>query len=93
MLKTTSDRVKLIVEFIEIAVKVIRFLPIIVFSYAGLTLVFAVIDLVEHNIVTGIVLSVFAGFGYISYEKDMSNKKKMETEIPNIQKFMTEMRC
>jgi hypothetical protein len=43
--------------------------------------------------VTGIVLSVFAGFGYISYEKDMSNKKKMETEIPNIQKFMTEMRC
>jgi hypothetical protein len=54
---------KLVVEVIEIAEKVSKFLPIIVFSYAGLTLVFAVIDLVEHNIVTGIVLSVFAGFG------------------------------
>ena len=93
MLKTAPDRMKLVVEVIEIAEKVSNFLPIIVFSYAGLTLVFAVIDLVEPNIVTGIVLSVFAGFGYISYEKDMSNKKKMETEIPNIQKFMTEMRC
>jgi amino acid permease len=80
VLKTTSDRVKLIVEFIEIAVKVIRFLPIIVFSYAGLTLVFAVINLVEHNTVTGIVLCVFAGFGIylaikISQKKIRWNRK------------------
>ena len=76
MLKTTSDRVKLIVEFIEIAVKVIRFLPIIVFSYAGLTLVFAVINLVEHNIVTGIVLCVFAGFGiYLAIKISQTRRK------------------
>jgi hypothetical protein len=59
----TADRMKLIVEIIQIAEKVSKFLPIIVFSYAGLTLVFAVIDLVEHNIVMGIVLCVLAGFG------------------------------
>jgi hypothetical protein len=41
----TADRMKLIVEIIQIAEKVSKFLPIIVFSYAGLTLVFAVIDL------------------------------------------------
>lgn len=76
MLKTTSDRVKLIVEFIEIAVKVIRFLPIIVFSYAGLTLVFAVINLVEHNTVTGIVLCVFAGFGIYLAIKISQTKRR-----------------
>ena len=85
MLKTTSDRVKLIVEFIEIAVKVIRFLPIIVFSYAGLTLVFAVINLVEHNIVTGIVLCVFAGFGiYLAIKISQTRrrwKRKYQTYI------------
>jgi hypothetical protein len=59
----TADRMKLIVEIIQIAEKVSKFLPIIVFSYAGLTLVFAVIDLVEHNIVIGIVLCVLARFG------------------------------
>lgn len=76
MLKTTSDRVKLIVEFIEIAVKVIRFLPIIVFSYAGLTLVFAVINLVKHNTVTGIVLCVFAGFGIYLAIKISQTKRR-----------------
>jgi amino acid permease len=76
VLKTTSDRVKLIVEFIEIAVKVIRFLPIIVFSYAGLTLVFAVINLVEHNTVTGIVLCVFAGFGIYLAIKISQTKRR-----------------
>jgi hypothetical protein len=82
--------VKLIVEFIEIAVKVIRFLPIIVFSYAGLTLVFAVINLVEHNTVTGSPLRI-CRIWYISCDKDISNKKKMEPEIPNRPKYIAEM--
>jgi hypothetical protein len=76
----TADRMKLIVEIIQIAEKVSKCLPIIVFSYAGLTLVFAVIDLVEHNLVTGIVLCVFAGFGKylaikISQTKRRSKRK------------------
>jgi len=67
---------KLVVEVIEIAEKVSKFLPIIVFSYAGLTLVFAVIDLVEHNIVTGIVLCVFAGFGiYLAIKISQTRRK------------------
>ena len=76
MLKTAPDRMKLVVEVIEIAEKVSKFLPIIVFSYAGLTLVFAVINLVEHNIVTGIVLCVFAGFGiYLAIKISQTRRK------------------
>lgn len=63
MLKTNSDRLKLIVEIIEITKKVSKYLPIIVFVYAGLTLVFAVINLLERNILLGIILCFFAGFG------------------------------
>jgi hypothetical protein len=63
MSKSTSDRVKVIVHVIEIAEKVTKYLPIIVFSYAGLTTVFAVVCLVENYIVAGIVLCIFAGFG------------------------------
>jgi hypothetical protein len=63
VLKTTADRIKLIVKIIEIVEKASKFLPIIVFSYAGLTLVFAAINFVEDNIVIGIVLCVLAGFG------------------------------
>jgi hypothetical protein len=60
---TTADRIKLIVEIIEIAEKVSKYLPIVVFSYAVLTLIFAVIDFLEYNITLGIVLCLFAGFG------------------------------
>lgn len=60
---TTADRIKLIAEVIEITEKVSKYLPIIVFVYTGLTLVFAFKSLVEHNIVAGLVLCVFAGFG------------------------------
>jgi Flp pilus assembly protein TadB len=63
VLDTNADRIKLIVEIIEIAEKVSKYLPIVVFSYAGLTLVFAVINLLEHNIASGIILCVFAAFG------------------------------
>jgi hypothetical protein len=45
MVNSTADRVKLTVQLIEIAEKVTKYLPIIVFSYAGMTLVFAVIYL------------------------------------------------
>ena len=62
MLDTNADRIKLIVEIIEIAEKVSKYLPIVVFSYTGLTLVFAVINILEHNI-AGIILCVFAAFG------------------------------
>lgn len=63
MSKSTSDRVKEIVQVIEIAQKLTKSLPIIVFSYAVLTTIFAVVCLIENYIVAGIVLCIFAGFG------------------------------
>ncbi|MFZ0511282.1 MAG: hypothetical protein WAM14_06725 [Candidatus Nitrosopolaris sp.] len=60
---TTADRIKLIIGILQTAKKVSKFLPIIVFSYSGLTLFFAVIDFFEHNIAAGVVLSIFAIFG------------------------------
>lgn len=63
VLKTNSDRLKLIVEIIEITKKVSRYLPIIIFVYAGLTLVFAIINILERNIISGIILCLLAGFG------------------------------
>jgi Na+/H+ antiporter NhaA len=74
---TTADRIKLIVEIIEIAEKVSRYLPIVVFSYAGLTLVFAVINFVEYNITLGIVLCLFAGFGiYLTIRICLTRKRR-----------------
>jgi len=61
--KTNSDRLKLIVEIIEITKKVSRYLPIIVFAYAGLTLAFAIINIFERNILLGIILCLLAGLG------------------------------
>jgi Na+/H+ antiporter NhaA len=63
VLKTNSDRLKLTVEIIEVAKKVSRYLPIIVFAYAGLTLVFAIMNILERNIILGIILCLLAGFG------------------------------
>jgi hypothetical protein len=63
VLKTNSDRLKLTVEIIEIAKKVSRYLPIIVFAYAGLTLVFAIMNILGRNIILGIILCLLAGFG------------------------------
>jgi hypothetical protein len=63
MSKSTSDRVKEIVQVIEIAEKLTKYLPIIVFSYAVLTTIFVVVCLIENYIVAGIVLCIFAGFG------------------------------
>jgi amino acid permease len=63
MVNSTADRIKLIVQVIEIAEKVTKYLPIIVFSYAGLTIVFAVIYLLEHNVVAAPILCILAGFG------------------------------
>jgi len=60
---TTADRIKLLTELIGITEKVSKYLPIIVFSYTGLTLVFAFKNMVEHNIVAGLILCVFAAFG------------------------------
>jgi hypothetical protein len=61
--KTNSGRLKLLVEIIAIAEKVSRYLPIIVFVYTGLTLIFAIINILESNIILGIILCFFAGFG------------------------------
>jgi hypothetical protein len=63
VLKTNSDRLKLTVEIIEAAKKVSRYLPIIVFTYTGLTLVFAIMNIFERNIILGIILCLLAGFG------------------------------
>ena len=60
---TTADRIKLLARVIEITEKVSKYLPIIVLAYAGLTLIFAYKSMIEHNIVAGLVLCVFAGFG------------------------------
>ena len=69
MLDTNADRIKLIVEIIEITEKVSKYLPIVVFSYAGLTLVFAVINLLEHNIASGIIRIVDVNDGKVDIYK------------------------
>ena len=75
---TTADRIKLFIEIIEIGEKVSRYLPIVVFSYAGLTLVFAVINFVEYNITLGIVLYLFAEFGiYLAIRIFLTRKRRM----------------
>ena len=61
--ETNSGRLKRLVEIIAITEKVSRYLPIIVFVYTGLTLIFAVISILERNIISGIILCFFAGFG------------------------------
>jgi amino acid permease len=63
MVNSTADRLKRTVQLIEIAEKVSKYLPVIVFSYAGLTLVFAVIYLLEHNVVAATILWILTGFG------------------------------
>ncbi|MGC2575102.1 MAG: hypothetical protein WA364_26635 [Candidatus Nitrosopolaris sp.] len=82
MLDTNSDRIKLIVEIIEIAEKASKYLPIVVFSYAGLTLVFAVINILEHNIVSGMILCIFAGFGiYLALRIFLTRRRKRHSRI------------
>jgi amino acid permease len=77
VLDTNADRIKLIVEIIEVTKKVSRYLPIIVFSYASLTVVFAVINILEHNIASGIILCVFAGFGiYLALRIFLTRRKR-----------------
>jgi hypothetical protein len=61
--KTNSGRLKLLVEIIAITEKVSRYLPIIVFAYTGMTLIFAIISILGYNIILGIILCFFAGFG------------------------------
>jgi hypothetical protein len=61
--KTNSGRLKLLVEIIAITEKVSRYLPIIVFAYTGLTLILAIINILGYNIILGIILCFFAGFG------------------------------
>ena len=78
MVNSTADRVKLIVRVIEIAEKVTKYLPIIVFSYAGLTIVFAVIYLLEHNVVANDSLHTRRVW-HISCNKDLFSESKMET--------------
>ncbi|MGC2573685.1 MAG: hypothetical protein WA364_19390 [Candidatus Nitrosopolaris sp.] len=81
MLDTNADRIKLIVEIIEIAEKVSKYLPIVVFSYAALTLVFAVIN-IQHNMASGIILCVFAAFGiYLALRIFLTRRRKRHSRI------------
>jgi amino acid permease len=63
VIKTSSNQLKRLVEIIETTKKVSRYLPFIVFGYSGLTVIFAVINILEHNLVSGIILCLLAGFG------------------------------
>jgi hypothetical protein len=76
-----SDRMKLVVEIMRIVEKVSKFLPIIVFAYAGLTIYFAVVNLVEDNIATGIVLCVFAAFGIYLAIRIFHTRRKWKREL------------
>jgi hypothetical protein len=60
---STADRIKLIVKAIDIAEKITKYLPIIIFSYAGLTIAFAVIYLFQHNVIASGILCILAAFG------------------------------
>jgi hypothetical protein len=81
---TSADRIKLIVEIIEIAEKVSKYLPIVVFSYAALTLIFAAIDFLEYNITFGIILCFFAGFGiHLATRTYLTRKRKRKYYRPD----------
>jgi hypothetical protein len=60
---STADRLKLIVKAINIAEKITKYLPIIIFSYACLTIAFAVIYLFQHNVIAAGILCILAAFG------------------------------
>lgn len=60
---STADRIKLIISIVETTKKISKFLPIVVFSYSGLTLFFAIMNFFEGDIIVGGVLSIFAILG------------------------------
>jgi hypothetical protein len=60
---STADRIKLIVKAINIAEKITKYLPIIIFSYSSLSIAFAVIYLFQHNLIASGVLCILAAFG------------------------------
>jgi hypothetical protein len=64
---TLSDSTKLgaLIHFLEIAMKVGKYLPVIVVSFAGLNLLLAVNDFLISNTGFGILNSIFALGGFI----------------------------
>ena len=95
-----SDSTKLgaLIHLLEIAMKVGKYLPVIVVSFAGLNLVLAVNDFLVSNTGFGILNSLFALGGFIflvqlhqrrtihSYEYYYNYRKRSEkkigTEVP-----------
>ena len=89
---TLSDSTKLgaLIHFLEIAMKVGKYLPVIVVSFAGLNLLLAVNDFLISNTGFGILNSIFALGGFIflaqlhqrrkihSYEYYYNYKKRSE---------------
>ena len=90
-----SDSTKLgaLIHFLEIAMKVGKYLPVIVVSFAGLNLLLAVNDFLISNTGFGIVNSIFALGGFIflvqlhqrrkihSYEYYYNYKKRSDKRI------------
>jgi hypothetical protein len=62
-----SDSTKLgaMIRLLEVAMKIGKYLPVIVVSFAGLNLVMAVYDLLVSNTGFGILNSIFALGGFI----------------------------
>jgi hypothetical protein len=63
VLDANTDRIKLIVEIIEITRKFTRYLPII--AYASVIFVFAVINILEYNLALGIRNAYSRDLAYI----------------------------
>jgi hypothetical protein len=92
---TVSDSTKLgaLIHFLEIAMKVGKYLPVIVVSFAGLNLLLALNDFLISNTGFGILNSLFALGGFIflvqlhqrrkihSYEYYYNYRKKSSKKI------------
>jgi len=92
---TLSDSTKLgaLIHFLEIAMKVGKYLPVIVVSFAGLNLLLALNDFLISNTGFGILNSIFALGGFIflvqlhqrrkihSYEYYYNYKKRSSKRI------------
>jgi len=92
---TLSDSTKLgaLIQLLEIAMKVGKYLPVIVVSFAGLNLLLAVNDFLISNTGFGILNSLFALGGFIflvqlhqrrkihSYEYYYNYKKRSDKRI------------
>ena len=60
---SSKDRIKSLIKTIEIMEIVAKVLPIVISFFTALTLIFAIVNFIEGNIVIGILLLIVVSFG------------------------------